>query len=289
MSFAFPVMQSLWLSLARQDVSPLIHALDDLPTLPATGQVAQFLRNHDELTLDQLTAAEIAEVFAAFAPDEDMRVYGHGIRRRLAPMLGGDRDVQRCLMSLLFTLPGTPTLLYGDEYGLGDNLDLPDRLAVRTPMQWSARVNGGFSTAPPDQLARPATADGRYGYRSCNVSAQRRDPESMLNWTERLIRTRRETNEIGWGRLTVLPTEAASVLAHRADWQESTLVAVHNLSAAPASVRLTLDDVGAEAECEEVISDGTPYPPLDRDQELTLPPWGYRWVRIHRPPRPVDL
>jgi glycosidase len=289
LSFAFPVMQAIWLSLARQDASPLIHALDDLPALPATGQVAHFLRIHDELTLDQLTASEIDEVFAVFAPDEDMRVYGHGIRRRLAPLLDGDRDVQRCLLSLLFSLPGTPTLLYGDEYGLGDNLDLPDRLAVRTPMQWSSRVNGGFSTAPPELLVRPATAEGPYGYRATNVSAQRRDPESLLNWTERVIRTRRETPEIGWGRMSVLPTTAPSVIAHRADWQESTFVAVHNLSAEPATVRLTVGDVGADAECEEVISDPTPYPPFGRDQELTLPPWGYRWVRIHRPSPSVDL
>jgi glycosidase len=289
LSFAFPVMQSLWLSLARQEVSPLIHALDDLPQLPVTGQVAHFLRNHDELTLDQLTAAEIAEVFAVFAPDDDMRVYGHGIRRRLAPLLQGDRDLQRCVMSLLFSLPGTPTLLYGDEYGLGDNLDLPDRLAVRTPMQWSSRLNGGFSTAPADQLVRPATAEGRYGYRAVNVSAQRRDPESLLNWTERLVRTRRETPEVGWGRLSVLPIDAPSVIAHRADWQESTLIAVHNLSAAEATVQVAIDDLGADAECEEVISDGSSYPPLRREQMLTLPPWGYRWVRVHRPTRPVGL
>jgi maltose alpha-D-glucosyltransferase/alpha-amylase len=156
-------------------------------------------------------------------------------------------------------------------------------------MQWSARANGGFSTAPPERLVRPATAGGRFGYRANNVSAQRRDPESMLNWTERLIRTRRETPEIGWGRVSVLPTAPPSVIAHRADWGESTLVAVHNLSAAPATASLTVADLGADAECEEVLSDGTDYPPLEREQQLTLPPWGYRWVRIHRPARPAGL
>jgi trehalose synthase len=285
MSFAFPVMQALWLSLARQDAGPLIHALDDLPDLPLTGQVAQFLRNHDELTLDQLTASEIEEIFTVFAPQQNMRVYGHGIRRRLAPLLGGDPAKQRCAYSLLFSMPGTPTLLYGDEYGLGDNLDLEDRLAVRTLMQWSARANGGFSTAPAEQLARPALPTGAFGYRAVNVSAQRRDPESLLNWTERLIRTRRETPEIGWGAFSVVATTAPSVIAHRLDWETSTLVAVHNLSDRPATVDLTVDRIGSDSECEEVISDPTDYPPLTTRQELTLPPWGYRWVRVHRPAR----
>jgi maltose alpha-D-glucosyltransferase/alpha-amylase len=285
MSFAFPVMQAIWLSLARQHAAPLIHALDDLPALPETGQVAQFLRNHDELTLDQLTASEVAEVFAVFAPDEQMRLYGHGIRRRLAPLLGGDPAKLRCVQSLLFSLPGTPTLFYGDEYGLGDNLDLPDRLAVRTPMQWSPRRNGGFSTAEDADLVRPVRPDGPYGYRRCNVSAQRRDPESLLNWTERLVRTRRETPEIGWGVFSRLTTAAPSVLAHRLDWQSSTLVAVHNLSDAPAEVELQVDGLGGDAECEEVLSDQSSYPPLQARQRLTLPPWGYRWVRVHRPGR----
>jgi glycosidase len=248
--------------------------------------VAQFVRNHDELTLDQLTASEIQEVFAAFAADPSMQLYGHGIRRRLAPLLSGDEAKLRCVQSLVFSLPGTPTLLYGDEYGLGDNLDLPDRLAVRTPMQWSSRANGGFSTAPPERLVRPTVAGGRHGYKATNVSDQRRDPESLLNWTERLIRTRRETPEIGWGRLTVLPVEAPSVVGHRADWQESTVFALHNLSDAPATVQVSADDLGADAECEEVMSDGTAYPPFGKDQQLTLPPWGYRWVRVHRPQRP---
>ncbi|MDX6254404.1 MAG: hypothetical protein QOJ11_738 [Frankiales bacterium] len=283
LSFAFPVMQAVWLSLARQQAAPLIHALDELPALPMTGQVAQFLRNHDELTLDQLTASEVREVFAVFAPEENMRVYGHGIRRRLAPLLGGDPARQRCVRSLLFSMPGTPTLLYGDEYGLGDNLDLDDRLAVRTLMQWSGRESGGFSTAPAELLVRPATASGRYGYRSVNVSTQRRDPESLLNWTERVIRTRRETPEIGWGAFSVIPTTAPSVIAHRLDWQSSTLVAVHNLADRPATIDLIVDGIGADSECEEVLSDPTDYPVMRTRQRLTLPPWGYRWVRVHRP------
>jgi trehalose synthase len=289
MSFAFPVMQAIWLSLARQDAAPVVHALNGLPDLPLTGQVAQFLRNHDELTLDQLTPAEAQEVFAAFAPDKDMQLYGHGIRRRLAPLLGGDDAKLRCVQSLVFSLPGTPTLFYGDEYGQGDNLALPDRLAVRTPMQWSSRVNGGFSTAAPEDLVRPATADGRFGYRERNVSAQRRDPESLLNWTERLIRTRRETPEIGWGACTVIPTTAGSVIAHRLDWESGTLVAVHNLSDRKARIDLRVDDLGKDAECEEVLSDGPGYPPLQAAQSLTLRPWGYRWVRIHRPSRDVRM
>jgi trehalose synthase len=205
MQFAFLLNQSLWLSLARGEAEPLENVIRSLPPVPPENAWAVFLRNHDELTLDKLTAAQRQEVFAAFGRDADMQLYGHGLRRRLAPMLGGDRDRLRLAWSLMFTLPGTPVLLYGDEIGMGDNLAIPDRLSVRVPMQWSDEPNGGFSTAEADDLVRPLAA-GRYGPRHVNVAVQRRDPDSQLNWMERLIRRRKQTPELGWGTSTLVET-----------------------------------------------------------------------------------
>ena len=232
LSFCFPVMQAIWLSLAREDAAPVVHALaNGLPDLPLTGQVAQFLRNHDELTLDQLTPSEAQEVFAAFAPDKDMQLYGHGIRRRLAPLLGGDEAKLRCVQSLLFSLPGTPTLFYGDEYGQGDDLSLPDRLSVRTPMQWSSRVNGGFSTAAPEDLVRPATAQRPISATCsamfpCSAGILSRCSTGLSGSSVPDGRRRRSAG----APARVIPTTAGSVIAHRLDWESGTLVAVHNLS-----------------------------------------------------------
>ena len=156
MQFDFIGMQRLYLSLARQDAGPLAAALRERPALDVTSQWANFVRNHDELTLDKLSMPERKEVFAAFGPDPDMQLYGRGLRRRLPTMLGGDERRIRLVYSLMFSLPGTPTLFYGEEIGMGENLDVEGRLAVRTPMQWDDGPNGGFSTAPKRRLTRPA-------------------------------------------------------------------------------------------------------------------------------------
>src|SRR5690606_27675038 len=157
-----------------------------------------FARNHDELTLDQLSAEERQEVFAAFGPAADMQSFGRGLRRRLPPMLGGDQGRLRMVYSLVFTLPGTPVIFYGEEIGMGENLDIEGRLSVRTPMQWSPEPNGGFSTADRRRLARPIP-DGDFGPDRVNVLDQRRESDSLLNWMERIMRRRRETPEFGWG------------------------------------------------------------------------------------------
>src|SRR5688500_9284645 len=163
-----------------------------------------------------------------------MQLYDRGIRRRLASMLGG--DVRRLAMaySLMFSLPGTPVLWYGDEIGMGDDLSLPERNSVRTPMQWSGEPNGGFSTASPDALIRPVIADGGYGYPHVNVAAQRSDPSSLLNVVERLIRTRKECPEIGWGTWHILEAEDPRVFAHCCEWRGGAILAIHNLSSEPA-------------------------------------------------------
>ena len=169
-------MQATHLSLVRQDPAPLVRWLARRPPIPHEGAWATFLRNHDELTLDKLTAGERAEVFAAFGPDPDMQLYGRGIRRRLPTMMDGDQRWLRLAYGLMFALPGTPTIFYGEEIGMGENLDIDDRAAVRTPMQWTGGPTAGFSTAPPDALCRPVPTDPDFAPDAVNARDQRRDP-----------------------------------------------------------------------------------------------------------------
>lgn len=202
MMFNFFVNQHLFYALASGEVRPLVGALRQTRSLPPTSQWANFLRNHDELDLGRLTNEQRATVFERFGPEPDMQLYDRGIRRRLAPMLG-DRSHIELAYSLLFALPGTPVMRYGDEIGMGDDLSLNERDAVRTPMQWSSEPNGGFTNA--QKAERPLIESGPFSYREVNVDRQRRDPNSLLNWTVRMIRLRKECPEIGWGEWTALP------------------------------------------------------------------------------------
>jgi maltose alpha-D-glucosyltransferase / alpha-amylase len=211
-------------------------------------------------------------VFEQFAPKPSMRLYDRGIRRRLAPMLG-ERSRIELAYSLLFSLPGTPVLRYGEEIGMGENLRLKERDSVRTPMQWSADRNGGFSTA--DDLVRPAIAEGPYGYESVNVEQQRRDPSSLLRWLIRLIRLRTECPEIGWGECEVLSTRQPGVLALAFHWRGNTVVCVHNFEPAAKEVSLRVGG-GALAnlmEVEELQADGRGV------HRVRLEPHGYCWFR----------
>ena len=177
MLFNFILNQRTFLALARGEVAPILQALAEMPALPASCQWATFLRNHDEVDLGRLVGHEHDEVFAAFGPEPEMQLYGRGIRRRLAPMLGNDRRRIEMAYALQFSLPGTPVIRYGDEIGMGEDLSLPERNAIRTPMQWSAARNGGFSTATRKQdLRRPVIDDGEYGYEHVNVDDQRSRP-----------------------------------------------------------------------------------------------------------------
>jgi glycosidase len=278
--FNFPMMEAMYLSLARENADPLADAIRETEHVEDC-QYANFVRNHDELILDQLSDAERQEVFDAFGSDPDMQLFGRGIRRRLPTMLAGDPHRIRMVYSLLFSLPGTPVLFYGEEIGMGENLDIDGRLSVRSPMQWLDGKNGGFSQAQASRLTRPVT-EGQFGPMAVNVAAQRRDPESLLNWMERMIRRRRETPEIGWGTWQVLDTGLSSVLGHRCDWEGRVFAAVHNLSAKPCTARL---DLGPDA------PDGAPYVDLfglDGEVhqlegsaiELKLEGYGYRWLRV---------
>jgi maltose alpha-D-glucosyltransferase/alpha-amylase len=250
----------------------LAQALRETRKLPPTAQWAHFLRNHDELDLGRLAAADRTRVFEQFGPKPAMQLYGRGIRRRPAPMLGDVRRL-RLAYSIVLSLPGTPVLRYGDEIGMGDDLRLKERSAIRTPMQWSAEPNAGFSTA--QNLVRPVVARGVFAYERVNVEQQRREPGSLLRWTARMIRLRKQCPEIGWGDWRIVATGAQSVLAIEYRWRGNTLVCVHNLAGEPREARLR---VGGET-LSNLIDDED----ISSDQRgahrITLEPYGYRWFR----------
>jgi maltose alpha-D-glucosyltransferase/alpha-amylase len=273
MMFNFWVNQRLFYALATGDARPLARALDQTRKRPDTAQWAHFLRNHDELDLGRLPAAQRDKVFEALGPDKNMQLYDRGIRRRLAPMLHGDRRRLECAYSLMFTLPGTPVIRYGDELGMGDNLALTERNATRTPMQWSIETHGGFTRSSSPIL--PVIAEGPYGFHKVNVADQRRDADSMLNWTERLIRMRKEVPELGWGDFEVLDIDHPGVLAVRHDWRGNHVVTVHNLLDERLELLLPLKD--------RLISlfDTQHSEPDKRGRhQVILEPYGYRWYRV---------
>jgi trehalose synthase len=275
--FSFTVNQAMYLALAREQAAPLARALEALPPIPADCQWANFVRNHDELTLDKLSDAERQEVFAAFGPDEELQLYGRGLRRRLPTMLEGDQRRIRMVYSLMFSLPGTPVLFYGEEIGMAENLDIEGRYSVRAPMQWSDEPRGGFTES--EEPCRPVVEGDRFGFSRVNVAAQRRDPDSLLNWMERLIRRRRECPEFGWGDWELLQPGDEAVFAHRVDWSGQTVVAVHNLADREAQAELELGEDGALIdlfqERSHALDDGA--------VTLSLDPYDARWFRLRRP------
>lgn len=281
LEFNFVLNQAMWLAFAREDAAPLEQALRDLPQIPPDSAWANFVRNHDELTLDKLTDEEREEVFATFGPEPDMQIYGRGIRRRLPSMVGGDPRRVRLAYSLMFSLPGTPVLFYGEEIGMAENLDVDGRLACRPPMQWSGEEHAGFAPPGTPELFRPLVDDDRFGPAAVNVADQRRDKGSLLNWMERLIRRRRECPEIGWGAASCI-SSPEGVLAHRCDWREATLVAVHNLTGRLVHCELTLDDLEPGDELLDLMGDRHAGR-VDGDAvEVRLEPYDCRWLRVRR-------
>jgi trehalose synthase len=278
MQFDFITMQKLYLSLARQDARPVAQALLARPAISSDCQWATFVRNHDELTLDKLDDGEREEVFAAFGPDPDMQLYGRGLRRRLPPMMGGDPRRVRMAYSLLFSLPGTPVLFYGEEIGMGENLAADGRLAVRTPMQWTSGKNGGFSSAAASRLPTPVV-EGGFAPEFVNAEAQRHDPDSLHAFISLLVRRYRECPELGWGELAVLDQPHPSVLAHSCTWGDACLLAVHNLSAEPLSVPLTLDGPEPGTRLVDLLVDGSTEVADDGTVTLPLEGYGFRWLR----------
>jgi maltose alpha-D-glucosyltransferase/alpha-amylase len=276
MMLNFPVNQRLFYALATGDVRPLTWALQQTARRPRDAQWVHFLRSHDELDLGRLTPEQRQQVFGAFAPDPAMQLYDRGIRRRLAPMLGNDRRRLELAFSVLFSLPGTPMMQYGDEIGMGDDLMLDERECARTPMQWTPERHGGFSRA--DRTVRPCIDDDMYGFRKVNVADQRRDPDSLLNWTERRIRMRKECPELGWGDFTVLRVDVPDVLAIRYGFRGTAMLTLHNFSARRRTVAVdprchgghllvnVFDD--RHSQCE------------NGSHSITLEPYGHRWYRI---------
>ena len=209
-----------------------------------------------------------------------MQLYGRGIRRRLPPMLGKPERV-RMAYALLLALPGTPVLWYGEEIGMGDDLTQPERSSVRTPMQWSASANGGFSEADPACLPRPAISGGPYGYEKVNVEAQRCDPNAFLAWFEHLLRVRKEHRAFGRGEWRLVDTRHESVFAHACTWNDDTVAAVFNLGGQKATVQLDLSP-WPEHEALNILDPGCERWAIDGDHEMTLEPYGFRWLRLSK-------
>jgi maltose alpha-D-glucosyltransferase/alpha-amylase len=279
MMFNFQANQNLFYALASADSRPLARALEKTKPRPATGQWGIFLRNHDELDLGRLTEEQRQTVFQAFGPDKSMQLYDRGIRRRLAPMLRGDRRHLELAYSLMFTLPGTPVLRYGDELGMGDDLSLPERNCARTPMQWSTEPHGGFTKS--DKPVLPVIDKGPYGYDHVNAAIQRRDPNSLLNWTERIIRMRKEVPEIGWGDFEILDAGTPSVFAMRYDWRDNSVLFLHNLDPKPheVSFRVGLKD-GRGDLLVNLLTEQHSHATKPGRHEVLLEPFGYRWYRV---------
>jgi len=279
MMFNFQVNQTLFYALAAADARPLVKAMNDTKPRPETAQWGMFLRNHDELDLGRLSNRQRNAVFAAFGPEKDMKLYDRGIRRRLAPMLQGDPRRIRQAYSLMFSLPGTPVLRYGDEIGMGDNLNLPERNCARTPMQWSTEPQAGFTKSDKPML--PVINEGPYGYPHINVADQRRDADSMLNWMERLIRMRKEAPEIGWGECTVVDTGDDGVLALRYDWRNNSVLVIHNLHPKPVEFMIKPNEaVGEGAKLIDIMDGGNSEADSEGHHRLLLDAYGYRWYRL---------
>ena len=280
MMLNFPVNQRLFYALATADLDPLIRALEDTRRRPTNAQWVQFLRSHDELDLGRLSSEQREKVFEAFGPEKRMQLYDRGIRRRLTPMLGNDRRRLELAFSLLFSLPGTPMMQYGDEIGMGDDLRLPERECARTPMQWTSDRHGGFSCAR--RVVRPVISDAVHGYRKVNVAEQRRDPNSLLNWTERMIRARKECPEISWGNFVVLRTNVPEVLAIRFDWRNTSLLTLHNFSSAKQNVKIKVDSPNDKL-LVEVFDGHHSKTHNDGSHRVAMDGYAWRWFRVGAP------
>jgi maltose alpha-D-glucosyltransferase / alpha-amylase len=279
MMFNFQVNQNLFYALAAADSRPLIQALKMTKERPATAQWGQFLRNHDELDLGRLTEEQRNAVFSAFAPEPDMQLYDRGIRRRLASMLEGDRRRLELAYSLMMTLPGTPVIRYGDEIAMGDDLRLSERQCARTPMQWSTEPHGGFTSS--EKPLMPVITGGPYGFEHVNVAEQRRDPNSLLNWMERVIRMRKEVPEIGWGDYAIVRTGTPAVFAMRYDWRNNSALFVHNLSPIPREIRFETGIPDSDGKrLVNLLSNDHSMAEESGKHCILLEPYGYRWYRV---------
>jgi maltose alpha-D-glucosyltransferase/alpha-amylase len=281
MAFHFPVMPRLYMALQKQDRSPIVDIMKRTPDIPDTSQWCTFLRNHDELTLEMVTPEEREFMWQTYAPQPEMRL-NLGIRRRLAPLLDNDRRKIELLNSLLFTLPGSPIIYYGDEIGMGDNIALPDRNGVRTPMQWSDAPYGGFCSEAVPRTYSPVINDPIYGYQRVNVEAQSKDSGSLLNFMRHIIRRRKQHPALGRGSCEFLDCANLAVLAHVRRHDGEDILALHNLSATTQRVALDLHDF-AGAMLVDVLTERSFAPVSGQAYELVLAPYQYLWLLLEGP------
>ena len=279
MCLNFNLNQALALAMVRQDAGPLVHGITALPSLPDSASWANFVRNHDEWSLDKLTEAERQDVFREFGPKPEMQLYGRGLRRRLPTMVNGDIRRLRLAYTLSFALPGAPVIFYGEEIGMAENLAIEGRMSVRSPMQWSNDPNGGFSSAPPETLRRPLVEGRKWGPQSINAADQEREPGSLLRWIEHLVKKRRAAPEIAFGKLTTLPLAEAPLLGLRYDWGERTLLCLHNVSDRELEARFPLDGKDTP-DLAQFLGDAE----YEQDKQgtctVTLEPYGSCWLRL---------
>ncbi|HLV43773.1 MAG TPA: maltose alpha-D-glucosyltransferase [Aggregatilineales bacterium] len=277
MAFHFPVMPRIFMTLHSGDTTKLREIIQQTPPIPPGTAWCTFLRNHDELTLEMVTPEERQWMWDAYAPEPRMRL-NLGIRRRLAPLLGN--NMQKILLAnrILFSLPGSPIIYYGDEIGMGDNIWLHDRDGVRTPMQWDASPNAGFSDAPPEKLYAPVIDDPVYGYQKVNVASQLDDPDSLLGRMRRMIATRKRHAALSRGSFELLDVENAAFLAFIRRHGSQTVVAVHNVSAEEQTVELDLSELAGRQPCDLLHPDERCEPPGEGPYTLTLPPHESRWL-----------
>jgi maltose alpha-D-glucosyltransferase / alpha-amylase len=282
MCFHFPVMPRMFMSVRREDATPVYEILGGTPEIPNNCQWGLFLRNHDELTLEMVTDEERDYMYAEYAKDPRMKL-NLGIRRRLAPLLDMGRDEIELMTAILFSLPGSPVLYYGDEIGMGDNVYLGDRDGVRTPMQWTSDRNGGFSKADFAQLYLPPLMDPVYGYQAINVEAQLRHSTSLLRWTRRFIALRKEHPVFGLGDYKPLEPSNNKIFAHIRTYEDDVILCVHNMARSAQAVELDLSDYEGRFPVE--LYGGSRFPRIgELPYLLTLAPRGFFWFQLEAPP-----
>lgn len=277
MGFHFPVMPRIFMAIKKGDASPIRWIMSQTPDIPEGTQWCTFLRNHDELTLEMVTEEERQWMWQEYAPVPRMR-QNLGIRRRLAPLLDNDHRKILLANALLYSLPGAPIIYYGDEIGMGDNIWLPDRNGVRTPMQWDAGLNAGFSDAPPEMLYEPVITEGKFSYKVVNVAAEQRDPDSLLNKMKHLISVRGANPILAVGDYEFLAPEVNAVLSIHRSLGEEDLICVLNLTDQPQTVNLDLAKWHGAALTD--LLTGAPCPPITEEAySITLQPWAFRWLK----------
>jgi maltose alpha-D-glucosyltransferase/alpha-amylase len=277
MGFHFPVMPRLYMAMSRQDRAPVIDILRRTPDIRPDCQWGTFLRNHDELTLEMVTLDEREFMWNVFAPNPRMKS-NLGIRRRLAPLMNNDRDAIELINAMMLSLPGSPCIYYGDEIGMGDNIWLRDRNGVRTPMQWSADKNAGFSIT--SDLWAPIINDPVYGYEHVNVADQEHIPSSLLNWTRRILQIRKQHKAFGRGSIEFILPENPAILVYVRRWEDDTMLCVVNLSSRVESVAIDLSPLAGSVLTEAF--GGTVFPPVgDTPYPLVIGPLGYYWFEVN--------